>query len=82
MVEKIRWSPRSVTHLENICAFIAKDSTLYASLFAQKILALVKSLPQFPDSGRVVPEYKDHNLREKIFGNYRIVYRKRKSIIE
>jgi plasmid stabilization system protein ParE len=51
-------------------------------MFARKIIAIVTNIPSFPDSGRIVPEYQDSNLREKIFQNYRIVYRKKGQFIE
>ncbi|REL39310.1 type II toxin-antitoxin system RelE/ParE family toxin [Rhodohalobacter sp. SW132] len=28
-----------------------------------------------PESGRIVPEYNDPNLRELMLGNYRVIYR-------
>ena len=40
------------------------------------------SIPLFPRAGRVVPEYGDENLREKLFGSYRIVYWLREEVIE
>ncbi|WP_099325442.1 type II toxin-antitoxin system RelE/ParE family toxin [Candidatus Kuenenia stuttgartiensis] len=43
---------------------------------------MVKSIPQFPKSGRMVPEYGDEDLREKIYENYRIVYRIKGELIE
>jgi plasmid stabilization system protein ParE len=82
MVKKIRWSPKAADNFEEICAFIGKNSEFYASMFARKIIAIVTNIPSFPDSGRIVPEYQDSNLREKIFQNYRIVYRKKGQFIE
>jgi plasmid stabilization system protein ParE len=35
----------------------------------------MKSLAQFPQRGRVVPEFSDESIREIIVGAYRIVYR-------
>lgn len=75
MAYKIRWSPRAASNLEDICTYIAKDSEYYASLFAKKIFSIIKDIPQFPKAGRIVPEYKNENIREKIYDNYRIVYR-------
>ncbi|MBE7546066.1 MAG: type II toxin-antitoxin system RelE/ParE family toxin [Planctomycetia bacterium] len=43
---------------------------------------MVKSIPQFPKSGRMVPEYGDEDLREKIYENYRIVYSIKGELIE
>ena len=75
MGHRIIWSPRAASHLEGICEYIAQDSRQYAVIFAQQILRLVRALPTFPQSGRIVPEYGDPQLREKIHGNYRVVYR-------
>jgi plasmid stabilization system protein ParE len=82
MAVKIRWSPTAIIHFEEIYNYIARDSEKYASIFAKKVMAIVKSIPDFPKAGRVVPEYDDENLREKILGNYRIVYRIKRDIIE
>lgn len=75
MAVRIIWSPRAASHLESICEFIAEDSSVYARIFAQKIMALAKSIPAYPQTGRIVPEYNDPNLREKIYGDYRVIYR-------
>lgn len=82
MASKIKWSPRAVSNLKEICSYISKDSVYYASLFAKRILSIVKSISSFPKSGRVVPEYGNDNLREKIYEDYRIVYRIKDELIE
>ena len=51
-------------------------------MFAEKIISIIKSIPHFPKSGRIVPEYGNDNLREKIYKNYRIVYRIQDKYIE
>ncbi|MBC7082672.1 MAG: toxin ParE1/3/4 [Bacillota bacterium] len=73
----IRWSPRAAVDLENICEYVAKDSEHYAKVLAQGIMETVETLGDFPLSGRVVPEYNVRELRERIFQNFRIVYRLR-----
>ena len=82
MAGTIRWSPRAISQLEAICEHIARDSEPYAALFARRIMGLVKSIPQFPKAGRVVPEYGNPDLREKIYNNYRIVYRLNNETVE
>jgi plasmid stabilization system protein ParE len=82
MALKVKWSPRAVANIEEICNYIAKDSEYYAIHLAKKVTAMIKAIPQFPRSGRIVPEYGDENLREKIYGNYRIVYRLKEGLIE
>ena len=82
MADRIIWSPRAALNFEEICEYIAKDSKHYSFLFAKKVNKIIKSIPQFPMAGRVVPEYRDDNLREKIYENYRIVYRVKADCIE
>jgi len=82
MAQPIRWSPRAASNFEDICNYIAKDSPYYASLFAKKVNVVIKAIPQFPKAGRIVPEYGNENLREKIYENYRIVYRLKGEIVE
>ena len=82
MAKRIKWSPKAIQSFEEICNYICKDSEYYASIFAKKINAIVKEIPRFPKLGRIVPEYQEKNLREKIFQNYRIVYRLKADIIE
>jgi toxin ParE1/3/4 len=82
MANRIRWSPRAASNFEEICEYIVRDSKYYSFLFAKKVNSIIKSIPQFPMAGRVVPEYRDDNLREKIYENYRIVYRIKKDCIE
>lgn len=70
----LKWSPRAALHFEEICDYIARDSKYYSALFAKRIISIVKSIPQFPKAGRIVPEYNDEN--------YRIVYRIKSEVIE
>ncbi len=82
MAKRIRWSPKAIQSFEEICNQISKDSEYYASIFAKKINAIVKEIPRFPKLGRIVPEYQEENVREKIFQSYRIVYRLKADIVE
>lgn len=82
MAHQVRWSPRAASNFEDICNYIARDSELYATLFAKGIIEIIEAIPQFPKAGRMVPEYGDENLRERIYCNYRIVYRLHREAIE
>jgi addiction module RelE/StbE family toxin len=81
-VTRILWSPRALRDLDSLHAYIAQDSELYAELVIQRILVSVERLVEFPESGRVVPERNDRNLREVIVRPYRIVYRLRPGSVE
>ena len=82
MAAKIIWSPRAVHNLEEICNFIAYDSEKYAKIFAQRIFAAIEDIADFPEIGRIVPEYHRPEIREKLLGKYRIVYRMTDEVIE
>jgi toxin ParE1/3/4 len=43
-------------------------------VFVDNVFEAVKRLEVFPRSGRVVPEVGQENIREILFGSYRIVY--------
>lgn len=61
---------------------MARDSTHYADLVVERIVAAVSRLEHYPLSGRVVPEVGDQGLREIIHGNYRIIYRLNPDAVE
>ncbi|MGE5606076.1 MAG: type II toxin-antitoxin system RelE/ParE family toxin [Bacteroidota bacterium] len=82
MAVQIRWSPKAIRGLQEICNYIEQDSEFYAVLFVKRIFNLINNLKEFPLSGRIVPEYYNPNLREKIFENYRIVYRIKEDVLE
>ena len=73
MVEII-WSAKSLKDLQEIVAFIAKNSPMTAEIFRKRIIKATKRLEIFPLSGRIVPGKDDPSLREIIYGNYRIAY--------
>jgi len=65
-VTKLIWSPQSLRDLESIRDYVATDSPRYAALVVERILQSVERLTGFPESGRVVPERNDPQLREVI----------------
>ncbi|MEO6401675.1 MAG: type II toxin-antitoxin system RelE/ParE family toxin [Vicinamibacteria bacterium] len=78
----IRWSPQAVRDVEAIREYIAQDSQRYAQLTVDRIIASVERLGAFPQSGRVVPERSDPEIREVIVGPFRVVYRYRSGVID
>jgi plasmid stabilization system protein ParE len=61
--------------LKNIYEYIAADSSYYAKIHINRIRTKARALKQQPRLGRVVPEMGIENIRELIFGSYRIIYR-------
>jgi|SRR3989339_453823 len=71
----IVWTDRSVKDLQSIFEFIFKDSPYYAERFIKSLVKSTEKLESMPLIGREVPELPQHNLREIIYKNFRIVYR-------
>src|SRR5205823_2052721 len=66
LVTPVTWSPEAIRDVESIRAFIAQDSPVYAELVARRIVAAVERLHFFPESGRMVPERQDPEIREVV----------------
>ena len=78
----VTWSPESIRDVESIRVFVAQDSPVYAELVTRRIVAAVERLYAFPESGRIVPERQDPEIREIIVAPYRVVYRLRTGAVE
>ncbi len=72
---KIIWSPRSKSQLNDIAEYIALDKPTAAYRWLENLFKAVEKLELFPKSGRKVPEFNQEDIREIIFGNYRIIYK-------
>ncbi len=72
---KVTWTNQALEDLDSICLFIARDSIQYAKLFVIRTFEVTDRLEMFPKFGRVIPEINRKDIREIIFGNYRIIYR-------
>jgi len=81
-VKHLIWSPRALADLEAIREYIAYDSDLYAGLMVSRLVAAPSRLIQFPELGRVVPEFGKPDIRELIIRPYRLVYRLRGELVE
>jgi len=75
MAYELIWSPSAQLDVKDIAVFIAEDSPTAAKRFIQSLFRAVERLADFPDSGRVVPEFGDLAIREVIRKPFRIVYR-------
>ena len=71
---RVEWSLNALTDLEWIKEYIEADSEYYALKFVEGAFDTVLKLEDFPSIGRVVPEIGQNNIRELMYGNYRIIY--------
>ena len=72
---KIRWTEKASSNLHSIFDYISKDSKLYAARYIKALIQATNKLETMPRCGREVPELENPELREVIYGNYRIIYR-------
>lgn len=72
---KVIISPKAVSDLEDIVAFIARHNQDAAVRMGEQLLLVAESLARFPERGRIVPEFKRLDWREVIYRSYRIIYR-------
>lgn len=75
MAFKLIWSPSAQLDVKDIARYIADDSPLAAERFVRNVLQTVERLADYPESGRIVPEFDEPTIREVIRKPCRIVYR-------
>jgi toxin ParE1/3/4 len=78
-VPRIVWTAEAIADIEAIRDFIARTSPHYGNVVAARLVETVDRLRDFPKSGRVVPELRRDDIREIIYGLYRVVYRLREA---
>jgi plasmid stabilization system protein ParE len=71
---KVILTPQSVSDLETIVTFIAKNNPERARSFGHELIDRALSVASFPERGRIVPEIGDPAVREIIHGPYRVIY--------
>ncbi|MEX2410613.1 MAG: type II toxin-antitoxin system RelE/ParE family toxin [Candidatus Paceibacterota bacterium] len=72
---KIIWSPTARTRIKEILEFISEDNPDAALTLIEQFETKVEKLRQNPESGRVLPEAKNDNIREiVVHKNYGVIY--------
>lgn len=74
MARRVVWAEAAWVDLEEVARHIARDSPRYAAAFTREIRDAARSLRNFAERGRVVPEYRDSSVRELFVRNYRLIY--------
>jgi toxin ParE1/3/4 len=74
MAYSVVWSPNALDDVDEIAAYIARDSPTYAAAVVEKILNTTRNLQNFPLLGRIVPESNEESVRERFVYSYRLIY--------
>ena len=75
MARKVIWAYAAEEDLEAAASYIHRDSPVYAASFVDRALEVGRSLDEFAERGRMVPELSDSSIREIFVYSYRLVYR-------
>ena len=72
---QVALSPTARRDLRDIVRYISVDSPARAVSFGQFLITQAKKLGQFPQMGRMVPEFDKPDIREIVVRSYRVIYR-------
>ena len=72
---RVRFTPTGRAQFLAAIAYIRRENPPAAACFRQRAEQALRRLEQFPESGRVVPEFPDLPYREVIASPYRFFYR-------
>lgn len=74
MARELKWSPESLDDIQAIAAHIESHSHWYASTVTTRFFRVAGNLAEFAESGRVVPELDEPDVREGFVYSYRLIY--------
>ena len=72
---KVIIAPSAQSDLADIVRYIARHNSDAAARLGYELITRAESLANFPEIGRMVPEFRQPDLREIICRSYRIIYR-------
>jgi len=74
-VAEVIWTEPALQELDAIAEYIALDNPVAASHLVQQVFDKTERLEDFPQSGRIPPEFPDSVYREVVVPPCRIFYR-------
>jgi len=72
---RVRFTPSARAQFLSALAYIRRDKPSAANRFRDRAETVLRRLEDFPESGRVVPEFPELPYREVIISPYRFFYR-------
>jgi len=75
MAYQLIWAPSARLDLRELASYIAEFRPEASTRFIRSVFQVVERLADFPEFGRIVPEFDDPSIREVIRKPCRIVYR-------
>jgi toxin ParE1/3/4 len=78
---KVRFTSSARVQFLSALTSIRRDNSGAAFNFRERVETVLRRLEEFPDSGRVVPEFPELPYREVIIAPYRFFYRVKGEIV-
>ena len=78
---RIKFTPSARTQFLSALSYIRKDKPSAAINFRNKAEKTLRRLEEFPESGRIIPEFPDLPYREVIISPYRFFYKTKGDVI-
>ena len=78
---RVRFTPTGRAQFLAVVAYIRRENPRAAARFRQRTEETLRRLEQFPESGRVIPEFPELPYREVIVSPYRFFYRLKETIV-
>ena len=76
------WTEPGFESLEEARRYIAQHSPQTAQSVVERIVRATRQLETFPDSGRVLPDSDEPNVREILVLRHRVIYRVTRDLVE
>jgi plasmid stabilization system protein ParE len=78
---KVRFTPSARVHFLSALSYIRKDKPSAAENFRNRTEKILRRLEDFPESGRIIPEFPDLPYREVIVSPYRFFYKIKDDVV-
>ena len=78
---KVKFTPSAKTQFLFALSYIRKDKPSAAIKFRNRAEKILRRLEDFPESGRIIPEFPELPYREVIISPYRFFYKIKDDIV-
>lgn len=78
---KVKFTPSARTQFLSALSYIRKDKPSAALTFRNQAEKILRRLEDFPESGKIIPEFIDLPYREVIISPYRFFYKTKDDIV-
>jgi toxin ParE1/3/4 len=78
---KVKFTPSAKTQFLSALSYIRKDKPSAAINFRKRAEKILRRLEDFPESGRIMPEFPELPYREVIISPYRFFYKIKADVV-